>query len=155
MPPDFLMVGKALMTMEGVGKEIDPDLDIFTEMRPYFFEILRKRYSPERLGNELWRGLEKLSGAAYEMPQQMREILDDLRLGRLTVQTTNPALPAALDRLGRSLFRAVVVAAFVISGAWLLTAGSHSSLGVTLVVSGVVFMVGHVGSDILGRFQRR
>ena len=116
MPPDFLMVGKALMTMEGVGKEIDPDLDVFGEMRPYFFDILRKRYSPERVGNELWRGIERLSGAAYDMPQQLREILDDLRLGRLTLQTTNPALPDALDRLGRSLFSGLVVAAFVVVG---------------------------------------
>ncbi len=155
VPPDFLMVGKALMTMEGVGKEIDPELDVFTEMRPYFFEILRKRYSPERLGNELWRGMERLSGAAYDMPQQMREILDDLRLGRLTLQTTNPALPAALDRLGRSIFRGMVVAACVISGTWLLAAGQRPALGVTLIVFGLLLLVGHAMGDVLGRLRRR
>src|SRR3954452_17170584 len=80
VPPDFLLVGKALMTMEGVGKEIDPDLDVFGEMRPYFFEILKKRYSPERVGNELLRGIGQLSGVAYDLPQQTREILEDLRL---------------------------------------------------------------------------
>jgi ubiquinone biosynthesis protein len=155
VPPDFLMVGKALMTMEGVGKEIDPDLDVFGEMRPYFIDILRKRYSPERVGNELWRGIERLSGAAYDMPQQLREILDDLRLGRLTLQTTNPALPSALDRLGRSLFRAVVVAAFVGSGAWLLAADRHADVGVVLVAFGALVMVGHAFADLLGRFRRR
>jgi ubiquinone biosynthesis protein len=36
IPPDFLLVGKALMTIEGVGKEIDPDLDVFGEARPFF-----------------------------------------------------------------------------------------------------------------------
>src|ERR1043165_2630280 len=34
IPPDFLLVGKALMTLEGVGKEIDPDLDVYSEARP-------------------------------------------------------------------------------------------------------------------------
>jgi ubiquinone biosynthesis protein len=154
VPPDFLMVGKALMTMEGVGKEIHPDLDVFGEMRPYFLDILRKRYSPERIGNELWRGMERLSGAAYDMPQQMREILDDLRLGRLTLQTKDPALPAALDRLGRSLFSALVVAAFVISGAWLLATGTHEPLGVALVVFGVLVMLGHAVSGAIGRLRR-
>jgi len=155
VPPDFLMVGKALMTMEGVGKEIDPDLDVFTEMRPYFFELLRKRYSPERVGNELLRGVGRLSGAVYDMPQQMREILDDLRLGRLTLQTANPALPAAIDRLGRSLFRAVVVAAFVASGAWLLAGGQHLTVGWMLVVSGVVLMLAHALADLVGRARHR
>jgi ubiquinone biosynthesis protein len=138
VPPDFLMVGKAIMTMEGVGKEIDPDLDVFGEMKPYFFEILKKRYTPERLGNELWRGMERLSGAAYDLPQQMREILDDLRLGRLTLQTSNPALPAALDRLGRAVFAAAVVLAFVGAGAVILASGQHAGVGTTLVVLGVL-----------------
>jgi ubiquinone biosynthesis protein len=154
IPPDFLLVGKALMTMEGVGKEIDPELDVFGEMRPYFFDIVRKRYSPERIGNELWRGMERLSGAAYDMPQQMREILDDLRLGRLTLQTTNPALPAAIDRLGRSLFGGLAVSAFVVSGAWLLAADRIPALGVTLIVIGVLLMIGHAFFDVIRRFRQ-
>jgi ubiquinone biosynthesis protein len=155
VPPDFLMVGKAIMTMEGVGKEIDPDLDVFGEMKPYFFDILRKRYSPERIGNELWRGMERLSGAAYDMPQQMREILDDLRLGRLTLQTTNPALPAALDRLGRAVFAAAVVVAFVGSGAVLLASGQHAGVGVTLVVLGVLSVIGKALRAALDRLRGR
>ena len=155
VPPDFLMVGKALMTMEGVGKEIDPDLDVFGEIRPYVLDILRRRYSPERIGNELWRGMERLSGAAYDMPQQMREILDDLRLGRLTLQTKDPALPLALDRLGRSLFGGAVVAAFVLSGAWLLATERHETAGVALIVFGVLAMLGHGAFDLLGRLRRR
>ncbi|APR84419.1 Ubiquinone biosynthesis monooxygenase UbiB [Minicystis rosea] len=154
IPPDFLLVGKALMTMEGVGKEIDPDLDVFGEMRPYFFEILRKRYSPERMGNELLRGIGQLSGAAYDLPQQTREILDDLRLGRLTLQTTNPALPPALDRLGRSVFGGMVVASFVLAGTWLVAGGANLALGVVLIVFAVLVMLGHAAFDVLGRFRR-
>jgi ubiquinone biosynthesis protein len=124
-------------------------------MRPFFFDIVRRRYSPERVGNELWRGLERLSGAAYDMPQQLREILDDLRLGRLTLQTKDPALPAALDRLGRSLFAAAVVASSVIAGAWLLASGAGATLGVTLIVLGGLVTVGHALAGVLGRLRRR
>ena len=53
IPPDFMLVGKALMTIESVGKQIDPELDVFEESKPLFLELLRKRYSPERLGMEL------------------------------------------------------------------------------------------------------
>ena len=29
VPPDFVLVGKALMTVEGIGKQIYPELDVF------------------------------------------------------------------------------------------------------------------------------
>ncbi len=151
IPADFLLVGKAIMTIEGVGKEIDPDLDVLGVARPYFLELLRKRYSPERMGMEAWRGFERLSGAAYDLPQQLREILDDLRLGRLSLQTTNPALPATVDRLGRRIFSGLIVATFILSGTWLVASGRQEPLGYVLLVFGFLAMSGHVAGDLIRR----
>jgi ubiquinone biosynthesis protein len=149
VPPDFLLVGKAIMTIEGVGKEIDPDLDVFGEAKPYFLDLLRKRYSPERVGNEIWRGLERLSVAAYDLPQQVREILEDLRLGRMTVRTHDPELPAIVNRLGRRLLAGLVVGAFVLAGTWLLAARSHETVGIGMIVFGALFLLGHVFLDVV------
>ncbi|MEA2748551.1 MAG: ubiquinone biosynthesis protein [Myxococcales bacterium] len=117
IPTDFLLVGKALMTLEGIGKQLDPDLDVFGEAQPYFVSIMKKRYSPQRLGNELIRGVEQLSRAGYDVPLQAREILEDLRLGRLIVKTADPGLPIAADRLGRRLFSGVIIASMILGGA--------------------------------------
>ena len=86
IPTDFMLVGKTLMTIEGIGKQIDPELDIYGTATPHFEHILRERYSPQRLGTELWRGVEQLSRAGYDMPMQVREVLEDLRLGRLVAK---------------------------------------------------------------------
>lgn len=152
-PPDFLLVGKALMTIEGVGKEIDPDLDVFSEARPYFFDLLRRRYSPERIGMEVWRGMERITAAAYDLPQQTREILEDLRLGRLTVHATDPALPAIVDRLGRRLFAGLVVSAFILAGTWLIATNAHFLLGAILLGAGIAFMLLHVAVDAVRRWR--
>ncbi|PMV12749.1 hypothetical protein C1Y27_31700, partial [Pseudomonas sp. GW704-F2] len=81
-----------------------PELDVFGEASPYFFDLMKQRYSPQRLGNELWRGVEQLSRVGYDMPLQAREVLEDLRLGRMQIKAEDPGLPAAADRLGRRLF---------------------------------------------------
>ena len=47
------MVGKTLMTVEGVGKEIYPELDVFSEVKPYFMRLFWQRYSPEKLSEEM------------------------------------------------------------------------------------------------------
>jgi ubiquinone biosynthesis protein len=150
IPPDFLMVGKALMTLEGIGREIDPELDVFAEARPYFLDLLKKRYSPERILNEVWRGLERLSGVASDLPHQAREILDDLRLGRLQMKTLDPALYPAIDRLGRRVFSGVVTAAFLLGGSGLLA--SHAAppaLGYGLLGGGALVFALHMARDLL------
>ncbi|HEY6727928.1 MAG TPA: AarF/ABC1/UbiB kinase family protein, partial [Polyangiaceae bacterium] len=104
VPTEFMMVGKALMTVEGIGKEIDPDFDLMEEAKPLFSELLRKRYTPERIGNELLRRVERLTGATYSVPQQVQDILNDMRLGRLVLKTEDLRITRSADRIGRQVF---------------------------------------------------
>ena len=120
IPTDFMLVGKALMTIEGIGKQLDPNLDIMGEAAPHFASLLKRRYSQQRLGNDLWRTVEQISRAGAGMPIQLREVLDDLRLGRTSVHVALEDLPSLADRLGRRLFSGVVVAALILSGALML-----------------------------------
>jgi ubiquinone biosynthesis protein len=149
IPTDFMLVGKTLMTIEGIGKQIDPELDIYGTATPLFYELLRARYSPQRLGNELWRGIEQISRAGYDMPMQLREVLDDLRLGRLSVRTADPELPRATDRLGRRLFAGLVVASLVGSGTMMIHDGpTHQSLGIGMLLFAALVWIGHALADL-------
>jgi ubiquinone biosynthesis protein len=137
VPTDFMLVGKALMTIESIGKQLDPDLDVFGEAQPYFLAIMKKRYSPQRLGNELIRGVEQLSRAGYDVPLQAREVLEDLRLGRLEFRANDPGIPIAADRLGRRVFSGLVVASSTVAGALALPHDAR----VALALFGVSAMV--------------
>jgi len=125
IPPDFLLVGKALMTIEGVGKEIYPELDVFSEMKPYFMRLMWARYSPERLTQDLVRTMTRISGAATDLPLQSQEILDDLRKGKLEVRTREPMLPVSVDVLGRRVYSGMVVGSLLIGGGVLLAESSY------------------------------
>ena len=106
---------------------------------------MRKRYSPQRIGNDLLRGVEQLSRAGYDVPLQAREILEDLRLGRLVIKTADPGLPAASDRLGRRLFSGLVVASTTLSGA--LVIPHQLPLGAALFLVAGLILVLHVLRD--------
>lgn len=146
VPPDFVLVGKALITIEGVGKEIAPDFDIIEESRPLFLELMRKRYSPQRIGNELLRRMERLSGATSQLPEQLQEVLEDLRLGRLAVRVTDTASRDASDRLGRRLFSALIASGCLISGA-LLSIQGHDRTGTALLGFALAVILIHWLSD--------
>jgi ubiquinone biosynthesis protein len=142
IPTDFMMVGKSLMTIEGIGKELDPELDVYGEAQPYFLDLVKQRYSPERLGNELWRGVEQLSRVGYDLPMQAREVLDDLRLGRLTIRTEDSGIGQGFKLLGRKVALGMVSSAFVVSAGNLFGHGMIVVPGMMLVVAGVLLLSG-------------
>jgi ubiquinone biosynthesis protein len=123
IPTDFILMGKALMTVEGIGRQLDPSLDVLEATRPFFFDLLRRRYAPERLGPELLRRAERLSEATAHLPEQLQEVLDDVRLGRLRLQWVDPSAGRRWDRLGRRLVTGLGVAALLLGGTHLWGAG--------------------------------
>jgi ubiquinone biosynthesis protein len=142
-PSELLMLGKSLMTVEGVGKEIYPELDLLEEVKPYFARLFQQRYSPERVTEDAVRGLRRLGSAASELPLQVEEILDDLRKGAFSIRTQQPQLEAAADRLGRRTFSGLVVGASIIGGAILLSARSYWLGGATLA-AGAAYALLHM-----------
>ena len=142
VPSEFLMLGKSLMTVEGIGKEIYPELDLLDEVRPYFLRLLQQRYSPERMTEDAFRGLRRLGAAAGEMPLQVEEILEDLRKGAFTVRTQQAQLEAAAERLGRRAFSGLIVSALILAGAILLSREQYW-LGGSALGAGALYALLH------------
>jgi len=154
VPPDFMLVGKALMTVEGIGKQIYPELDVFEEVKPYFLRLLWMRYSPEKLSHELIRGMSRLGGAAADMPLQLGEILEDLRRGDLVLTVNDQLMPGALDRLGRRVFSGLVVSVCILAGSYLV-AQHHTVLGAVMLSVGTIWAGSHTALVTwLGRKRR-
>ena len=60
---------KALVTFEGVGRTLDPDLDVVAVSRRHVQRIFRERFSPFTLGSELLSNAPELVDVALELPQ--------------------------------------------------------------------------------------
>ena len=146
VPTDFVLVAKAMMTVEGIGKQIAPSLDLFGECRPLFFNLLKQRYSPERLGLQLLKRVERLGALTSNIPQQLQDILEDMRLGRLLVRTEDSGQQTATDRLGRRILAGLLVAASSI-GATLLYVSGQNTMAWLLFGLGSSWLAGHVFSD--------
>ncbi len=154
VPADFLLVGKALMTIEGIGKEIAPDLDILEEARPLFFDILKRRYSPERIGSELLRRMERLGWMSSTVPEQLQEVLEDLRVGRLLVRTRDDSRSQAIDKLGRRLFTALLLCTLLACATFLLVYGPQWA-AITAGVLTALGLMSHATVELYARLTRK
>lgn len=154
IPTDFVLMGKALMTIEGVGKEIDPHFEVYEEARPLFAELLRKRYSPERIGNDLLKRIERLGGASYKVPQKLEEVLEDLRLGRLKIQAEDRENSRSLDRAARRLAGTAFLSACALSAALLLSNGRDGWAGFFAGLA-LLYVLAHVVESLWTRLSER
>ncbi len=69
LQPQLILLQKTLLNIEGVGRLLDPQLDIWAVARPVLERILIERYSPARLMGELRKQLPELVTHAPEMPR--------------------------------------------------------------------------------------
>jgi ubiquinone biosynthesis protein len=147
MPAELMMMTKALMTVEGIGKQLDPELDIWTELRPFLTRLLMDRYSPQRIGRDLLRSARQLGTSFTDLPGQVHDILSDLRAGRLALITRDADLARATDRLGRRLFTAITSAGLVGAATALLIADRHPTFAIALFVLGGLVTAAHLWRD--------
>jgi len=69
LQPQLILLQKTLLNIEGVGRLLDPKLDIWAVARPVLQRILVERYSPQRLATEFRKRLPELVTHAPEMPR--------------------------------------------------------------------------------------
>jgi ubiquinone biosynthesis protein len=147
MPVEVLMVGKALMTVEGIGKQLDPDLDVLGELKPLLAKVIAARYSPERLARDGLRAARALGDAAVAFPGQVADILEDARAGRLAVFARDPETAAATERLGRRVFSAVLAGSLLLSATALIVSNHARQLAIALYVLAAAIVALHLWRD--------
>lgn len=147
MPVEVLMVAKALMTVEGIGKQLDPDLDVLGELRPMLTRVIAARYSPERLARDGLRAARALGDAALQLPGQITDILEDARSGRLALLARDPETAAATERLGRRVFSAVLAGALLASATALLVADRAPNLATVFYLLAAAIVALHLWRD--------
>ena len=99
LPPDLLVLFKALVTADGVLTRLDPELDLVATARPAIEKMLRQQFSwkvAKGLGIE---GLELGRGVLSDLPKLTRLMVHRLKHGVLDLKVDMPGL----ERLERSL----------------------------------------------------
>lgn len=68
LQPQLILLQKTLLNIEGVGRQLDPQIDIWAVAKPVLETILRERYSPRRLLREAGQRLPEWFTRAPDMP---------------------------------------------------------------------------------------
>ncbi|MFN4120124.1 ABC1 kinase family protein [Acidovorax sp.] len=124
LPPDLALLIKAFISLEGMGRNLDPGFHMATETLPLLRQMAQNRYQPQALAGRAWRTLRRALSTAEQLPDDIARLLRNARRGKLQVGIELAHLKRVGDQIDRSANRlamALVIAALIIGSSIVMT----------------------------------
>jgi ubiquinone biosynthesis protein len=120
LPADLVLMLKAFITLEGMGRSLDPDFDMASEVAPVIEGVLKSHYSPTSMARRLQKNLVDTVRVLGGLPDDLSRLLRAARRGRIEVHVDINSLKevsARLDKAASRLTLGIVTAALIIGSA--------------------------------------
>ena len=117
LPADLALLIKAFISLEGMGRELDPDFDIAGEAMPMLEELLHARYTPAALIKRGGRAVAEALSLIAGLPHDLSKLLRAARRGRLEIHidvTNLRHVGNQLDGAANRMVIGIVVAALIV-----------------------------------------
>ena len=127
IPADLVLLIRSLVTIEGVGRKLDPHFDIAGELVPFIRDLSLRRFRPDRILSQTVRTTEDLQRIATLLPDLLSHSLESIKRGELRVQFDLQGferMVAKLARASNSLTVGIVIAGLLVASSLVLRAGS-------------------------------
>lgn len=124
LPADMALLIKAFITLEGMGRGLDPDFHMTTEALPLLKRVVRERYRPQAMARRGWTALRRTLAVAEQLPHDLSRLLRNARRGRVHVGIELAHLKRVgdqIDRAANRLTMALVIAALIIGSSIVMT----------------------------------
>lgn len=126
IPPDLVLLIRALVTIEGVGRALDPHFDIAAQVRPFFRELTARRFHPRRLLAQTARTAEDLQRIATLLPDVLGQSLESIKRGELTVKFDLQhfeQLVRQLSKASHTLAAGIVISGLIVGSSLIIRSG--------------------------------
>jgi len=123
LPRDFVMLGRAFVTVTALAMRLDPSLNLADVVKPYTKRLVLEKLNPRRLGQNLLVALWHLGGLLGRMPRDLRELARRAVSGDLQVTLQHrrlDALISEIDRASNRLAFAITIASIVIGSSMII-----------------------------------
>ena len=111
LQPQLILLQKTLLNVEGLGRQLDPDIDIWSVAQPVLKRILADRYSARHAFREIRKRLPEWLRIAPLIPEKIHDALEKLAEGNGPLQLGERELEH-LRVIQREIQRRILAAAF-------------------------------------------
>lgn len=124
LPGDLALLIKAYITLDGLGRHLNPEFNTLVFAAPYVQEIMLERYRPEMIAKRGWRNLISLVDLLSSLPRDLRKLLHATRKGALQVDINVTHLDYYVNKTDSAISRlsmSIITAALIIGSSIIMT----------------------------------
>lgn len=145
VPGEWMLVFKAILTMEGMGRTLDPDFDLMALGQDLVKDLVKNQYSMQKLSRELIWVAKDAATLLQMLPRQIRWLFRKLNSNDFAIEIRSPDLQEIKQQLDVSSRRqslSTLVAGLFIAGAIALQHSGGRMFADLPMISVVFFGVG-------------
>jgi ubiquinone biosynthesis protein len=164
-PSDLLLLVKALTTIEGVAKEIDPSFDVLAHVEPEIEEVVTSRYGVGAIRKRIQKTFGNYLLLLEDIPRDIQRFMDHARHHRFTLNLELMRiehLGEKIDLSSRMMGMAMIIAALIVGSSILILAdrlsreqGLIGHLGIIGLILAGVYSAGFVASFLLPKKKKK
>ena len=121
---NYLLI-KALITIEGVGKALDPDFNAAEEIKPFVMHFYKENFSLSAFFSKAAELPKEMSDFLMQFPEDIKSIVEKMKSGKLKIEFQHMGLEEMEETIEKSANRlavSVITSAILIGSALLLLA---------------------------------
>ncbi len=100
--PQLVLLQKTLLNIEGLGRQLYPDLDLWQTAKPYLEDWYKKTVGPKAIFSKLKEHLPIMGEKLPELPEMMYQVLSDAAKGELEIKWKSKQLEEIKQQMAKN-----------------------------------------------------
>ncbi len=130
-PADLMLFSKAMVTIEGIGRQLDPGFNLIEQIKPTAVELMQHRLSAGSLGKETSQIFRSYFDVLKSLPQELKELLLRVNSNNFKIDLEHRGLEKLitdLDKASNRLSFSFIIGSLIIGSSLIIQTDSGPHL---------------------------
>ena len=122
-PANLMLLSRALIAMEGLGRQLDPDFNMVEQLKPFAERIVKERYTAGYIGKEMTKVIQSYQALGKSLPLDIKEFINRINRNKFKLDLEHRGLESLILNLDKSSNRisfSLIIAALIVGSSLIM-----------------------------------
>lgn len=125
VPAHFFLLARSIVTLEGLIRHLDPQLDLMGMARPRMTRVLLRHYNPVQFTKRVLKSVYELGMYMEDFPRDLKNAIRKINSGKIKVDLEHKGIDPlihTLNRIAKQIITAIIAGALIIGSSLVILA---------------------------------